>query len=119
MCRDVHKGLHNRSTDSAEEHAVCASSANVKRGEYPEILFWLLLLGSWQFLASTGARNGIIGTVGTAGFLLFRAFDIWKPYPARRLESLESGLGIMADDIVAGAYAAAVLSVIISIILFI
>ncbi|HMF56259.1 MAG TPA: phosphatidylglycerophosphatase A [Pyrinomonadaceae bacterium] len=48
-----------------------------------------------------------------AGFLLFRAFDIWKPYPARRLESLESGLGIMADDIVAGAYSAAVLSVII------
>ena|SRR5687767_12379956 len=40
------------------------------------------------------------------GFLLFRAFDIVKPYPARRLESLHSGMGIMADDIVAGAYAA-------------
>ena len=48
-----------------------------------------------------------------AGFLLFRAFDIWKPYPARRLESLESGLGVMADDIVAGAYSAAALSAII------
>lgn len=47
------------------------------------------------------------------GFLLFRAFDIWKPYPARRLESLESGLGVMADDIVAGAYSAAALSAII------
>lgn len=41
-----------------------------------------------------------------AGFLLFRLFDIWKPYPARRMEVLESGLGIMADDVVAGAYAA-------------
>ena len=38
-------------------------------------------------------------------FALFRFFDIVKPYPARRLESLESGLGIMADDIVAGVYA--------------
>ena len=35
-------------------------------------------------------------------FILFRFFDIVKPYPARRLESLDSGLGIMADDIVAG-----------------
>lgn len=45
-----------------------------------------------------------------AGFFLFRAFDIWKPYPIRRLEALESGLGIMADDVLAGIYAAAVLS---------
>jgi len=41
-----------------------------------------------------------------AAFLLFRLFDIVKPYPARRFEKLESGLGIMSDDIVAGAYAA-------------
>jgi phosphatidylglycerophosphatase A len=44
-----------------------------------------------------------------AGFLLFRLFDIWKPYPIRRLEALESGLGIMADDVLAGFYAAAAL----------
>jgi len=43
-------------------------------------------------------------------FILFRFFDIVKPYPARRLESLESGLGIMADDIVAGVYAAMVVA---------
>src|SRR5438128_12473603 len=46
-------------------------------------------------------------------FLLFRLFDIWKPYPIRKLESLESGLGIMADDVVAGAYALIVNSVLI------
>jgi phosphatidylglycerophosphatase A len=40
-----------------------------------------------------------------SAFLLFRLFDIWKPYPIRRLEALESGLGIMADDILAGIYA--------------
>lgn len=39
-------------------------------------------------------------------FLLFRFFDIVKPYPARRLESLEGGLGIMGDDVIAGVYAA-------------
>lgn len=44
-----------------------------------------------------------------AGFLLFRTFDIWKPWPVRRLEALESGLGIMADDVLAGIYAAACL----------
>jgi phosphatidylglycerophosphatase A len=46
-------------------------------------------------------------------FLLFRFFDIVKPYPARKLESLHSGLGIMADDLVAGAYAAILVAVIV------
>ncbi|HEV7797642.1 MAG TPA: phosphatidylglycerophosphatase A [Pyrinomonadaceae bacterium] len=46
------------------------------------------------------------------GFIAFRFFDIVKPYPARKLESLTGGLGIMADDLVAGAYAALLLSVI-------
>ena len=40
-----------------------------------------------------------------AGFILFRVFDIWKPFPARRAEFLPGGLGIMADDWVAGVYA--------------
>jgi phosphatidylglycerophosphatase A len=48
-------------------------------------------------------------------FLLFRLFDIVKPYPARRFEKLEAGLGIMSDDIVAGAYAAVGTSLIIAI----
>jgi phosphatidylglycerophosphatase A len=44
------------------------------------------------------------GGIGLA-FLLFRAFDIVKPYPANRLERLHGGLGIMADDGMAGVYA--------------
>jgi phosphatidylglycerophosphatase A len=40
------------------------------------------------------------------GFILFRVFDIWKPFPARQAESLPGGLGIMADDWIAGVYAA-------------
>jgi phosphatidylglycerophosphatase A len=45
-----------------------------------------------------------------AGFLLFRAFDIFKPYPIKQLQDLPAGLGVMFDDIVAGIYAAVVLS---------
>ena len=40
------------------------------------------------------------------GFILFRVFDIWKPFPARQAESLPGGWGIMADDWIAGIYAA-------------
>jgi phosphatidylglycerophosphatase A len=42
-------------------------------------------------------------------FLLFRLFDIWKPVPVRQLEALPGGLGIVADDVMAGVYAALVL----------
>jgi phosphatidylglycerophosphatase A len=40
-----------------------------------------------------------------AGFLLFRVMDIVKPWPARDLERLPGGVGIMADDVAAGIYA--------------
>lgn len=40
-----------------------------------------------------------------AGFLLFRLFDIWKPYPIDSLQNLPAGIGVCADDILAGVYA--------------
>jgi len=40
-----------------------------------------------------------------AGFVLFRVMDILKPWPARELERLPGGFGIMADDVAAGIYA--------------
>ena len=40
-----------------------------------------------------------------AGFILFRSFDIVKPFPLRRLERLPGGTGIMLDDVGAGLYA--------------
>jgi len=47
-----------------------------------------------------------VGWIGaTVGFLLFRASDIVKPYPANRLEHLPGGMGIMADDFMAAVYA--------------
>jgi phosphatidylglycerophosphatase A len=59
------------------------------------------VLGQWvTFLA-------LPFTPATAvlGFLLFRAMDIVKPWPARDLERLPGGWGIMADDVAAGVYA--------------
>ena len=47
--------------------------------------------------------------VALAGFALFRFFDILKPTPARQLERLPEGMGIMADDVMAAIYACATL----------
>ena len=47
-----------------------------------------------------------VGVAGAlAGFVLFRIFDVVKPYPAGRLEQLHGGLGVMADDAMAAVYA--------------
>ena len=46
-----------------------------------------------------------------AGFVLFRVFDIFKPYPLKDLQHFAGGLGVMMDDVIAGIYAAVILSV--------
>lgn len=60
-------------------------------------IYVALSLANWKYLL--------------AGLLLFRLFDIWKPFPLRRLEELPGGWGIMADDWAAGFYAAICLRV--------
>ena len=45
-----------------------------------------------------------------AAFCCFRVLDIWKPWPIRKLERLPGGLGIMADDLLAGVYGAVLLN---------
>ena len=47
------------------------SSTSLRANECREVLFWLLLLGSWQFLASSGSRTGAVGAIGTGVFLLY------------------------------------------------
>lgn len=54
----------------------------------------------------------VIGVL--AGFVLFRFFDVIKPFPAGRLEALHGGMGIMLDDAVAGLYAYASLRVLLT-----
>jgi phosphatidylglycerophosphatase A len=78
-----------------------------------------LALHSWTALVFAGPPAGdLAATLGSGllnwkylltGFILFRVFDIWKPFPARQAESLPSGWGIMADDWIAGVFAALVL----------
>jgi len=57
-------------------------------------------------LAMLGANAPLGWKYLLLGFILFRLFDIWKPFPARQAESLPGGWGIMADDWIAGLYAA-------------
>lgn len=56
---------------------------------------------------------GFVVPMGTTTLLLafglFRLFDIWKPWPIKKFEKLPGGWGVMADDVVAAGYAAAVL----------
>ena len=47
------------------------------------------------------------------GFLLFRVFDIWKPFPARQLEKVKKGWGVILDDVAAGLYSFIVLQIIV------
>jgi phosphatidylglycerophosphatase A len=54
-----------------------------------------------------GATPSLAGVI--AAFVLFRIFDVWKPYPIDKLQSLPGGWGIVADDVVAGLYSRIVL----------
>lgn len=56
--------------------------------------------------------------VSVIAFIVWRVFDIVKPFPARNLEKLEGGLGIMIDDVVAGFYSLIVLQVLLYIFKF-
>lgn len=64
--------------------------------------------GQWVALAACPVeiRHALLG------FALFRVFDIVKPWPARQLEQLDGGMGIMLDDLAAGAYALIVMVVV-------
>ncbi|KKN64618.1 hypothetical protein LCGC14_0489960 [marine sediment metagenome] len=57
--------------------------------------------------ATAGEFTGVV-IVGVSAFLAFRVFDILKPPPARWAEKLPSGWGVLADDLVAGVYANAI-----------
>jgi phosphatidylglycerophosphatase A len=62
-------------------------------------LFPLTLFARWSTVAVI------------VSFILFRFFDIVKPYPANRLQELNGGAGVMLDDLVAGVYGAIIVSI--------
>ncbi|HEY7170664.1 MAG TPA: phosphatidylglycerophosphatase A [Vicinamibacterales bacterium] len=83
----------------AERHFRASDPAQVVIDEVMGM--WITLL-----LNPVGWQGAVIG------FLLFRLFDVIKPYPANRLERLRGGVGVMADDGMAAVYANIVLRVI-------
>ena len=72
----------------------------------PSIVVIDEVVGQWLALAGVVNHNWMSWC---GAFVVFRLFDIWKPPPARQLERLRGGFGIVADDVVAGLYAALVL----------
>ena len=92
-------------TDSATEEIIGTVTAATSAAEHcgrhdPGQVVIDEVAGQWVTLLLTGA--GPIGAV--AGFCLFRVLDVTKPWPARRLEGLPAGLGIMADDLMVALY---------------
>jgi len=63
------------------------------------------------FIGAYAAGAKPILITALLGFLLFRIFDILKPWPIRKLEKLSAGWGVLADDLLAGLYAAIVLQI--------
>jgi phosphatidylglycerophosphatase A len=98
---------------------------------YLAILLFLFMLGTWAasraevILAHTDSPSIVIDEIAgylvamctipsswalvIAGFILFRVFDILKPWPLKRLQDLHGGIGVMLDDVGAGIYANIVL----------
>lgn len=74
--------------------------------EDPSVVVWDEFVGQWITLAPlVVAPRGWPWIV--AGFVLFRVFDVWKPWPASWADrAVKGGFGAMLDDVIAGAYAA-------------
>jgi phosphatidylglycerophosphatase A len=84
-------GLAIWSADQAERLLGKKDAPSIVIDEIAGYLVSMILLPSaWGFII--------------AGFLLFRAFDIIKPFPLKRLQDLHGGTGVVLDDIGAGVY---------------
>ena len=64
-------------------------------------LRWSITLSACQVFSPW---KGPLIVLLSVPFLVFRIFDIWKPWPVRQLQELPGGQGVVADDLVAGLY---------------
>ncbi|RMF61085.1 MAG: phosphatidylglycerophosphatase A [Calditrichaeota bacterium] len=80
---------------------------NTQGKEDPSIVVVDEVAGMWIALIMVPHSPGWY----LAAFLLFRFFDVAKPYPIRSMEKFHGGLGIMLDDIIAGVYSLIILQI--------
>jgi len=85
-----------------------ASFIEKNKGHDPGLVVIDEICGQWAALLFLPRTM----TVFILAFVLFRIFDIWKPYPVSRSQNLSGGLGVMADDIFAGILANTVIQII-------
>ena len=90
--------------------AIWAAGATARQlgKEDPGLVVIDEVLGQWLTAAAIGRPTWQSYVLA---FALFRIFDITKPWPIRKLESLHGGLGIVADDLLAGVYGAVLMLV--------
>ena len=87
---------------------VCGRAARVLQLSDPAGVVWDEMFGFWVTMTGLSADNWIILVLG---FVLFRVFDIVKPWPISWCDKhIKGGLGIMIDDLLAGLFAAALLN---------
>src|SRR5215468_10635698 len=83
-------------------------TARIKQLKDPQIVVIDEVIGQWIAMSGASVLNWKSYAIA---LFLFRLFDVWKPPPVRQLEALPGGLGINADDVMAGVYAAVLLIV--------
>ena len=88
---------------------ICAKGAKLRNTKDPGSVVWDEIAAFPVVFAFVPVRPGTL----LAGFVLFRFFDITKPFPVRQAENLGTGLGIMIDDTIAAVWATAVLLVLV------
>lgn len=89
---------------------ICGYTAKRIGVDDPKGVVWDEIVG--YLITMLGLPPGVIWVMG--GFLLFRLFDIWKPWPIGWIDrNVKGGLGIMADDVIAAVFACLILNLII------
>ena len=87
---------------------LCQSTADILQVHDHPAIVWDEFIGYW--LTMVAAPKGWVWIL--LGFILFRIFDIWKPWPIKRIDnSVKGGLGIMLDDILAGLFSLLILQI--------
>jgi len=89
---------------------ICGYTAKRIGVDDPKGVVWDEIVG--YLITMLGLPLGAVWVIG--GFLLFRLFDIWKPWPIRWIDrNVKGGLGIMLDDVIAAIFSCLILNLII------